>query len=529
MSVPPFIVCSGIRSPNAKGLCGAYEYRGAVEGRPCYHQCGISGGNYIWFTEDALEGPMWVATPKEVKLGGAPEKVIARSPHLARWPWEVENWSVCGRDATFIQQPKMRFSLPNPAAEILVTLPAGRPGSFAGTVTAKYHAAGFLNNRPAFQGADNVEPAGCPRGLGGSLRLFWMPNASRWMIGIVQEGGGVQNMVARSVPDDGSSWASLWPWEAANQNWEVPNDNTKGLEDGEAKWFLDNGIHVKLSSPGLYMHCEDDPTQGGDGGLQGFYEPKGMTNGRVFYMQKLRDSELAGFTGAKCLWFAEDRGQWVVTTANLLGNSRTVLARIHSRAWWPWEAHLGGTTSPQSMGSTPFACLPPWHGGTTVLASSRADWEVADEAGEFHQAPSTQIELDPNRRSAGVKAGENAKYPWAGAYTRAGILSARPFFLQSNEEKKKKKKDKNGANKNNQPARAWAWHPPTTPRYAIWYVEDLEQWVITEDFRLLDSLTVDARVSSSAWYPWEATGSWQVSDGAGSFMTDPQLCVEETE
>merc|ERR1712050_336078 len=105
-----------------------------------------------------------------------------------------------------------------------------------------------------------------------------------------------------------------------------------------------------------------------------------MTNGRVFYVQRLQDATLGGQgdTGPLCLWYAEDRGQWIITPAEQLGNSLVALARIASRAWWPWETHLGGSTSPALMGAVPFATLPEWHGGATVLASSRANWEVAD-------------------------------------------------------------------------------------------------------------------------------------------------------
>ena len=33
--------------------------------------------------------------------------------------------------------------------------------------------------------------------------------------------------------------------------------------------------------------------------------------------------------------------------------------------------------------------------------------------------------------------------------------------------------------------------------------EDNEQWVITEEFRLMDELVVDARCKDSAWMPWQ--------------------------
>lgn len=34
--------------------------------------------------------------------------------------------------------------------------------------------------------------------------------------------------------------------------------------------------------------------------------------------------------------------------------------------------------------------------------------------------------------------------------------------------------------------------------------EDNEQWVISEEFRLMDELVVDARCKDSAWMPWQA-------------------------
>lgn len=470
---------------------------------------------------------MWVVTPKEKGCGGAPDSVIARSAHLGRWPWEVEGWTVCGRGQTFVESPKMQFALLNPAAELVVTLPAVG----GGMVASKYRCAGLVHGRPAFRSVDDGgAAAGAADGDSGgasNLRLFWMSTSSRWMLGAVEDGGGVQNLIARSVPDDGSSWASLWPWEAEAQAWEAPTTTTKGLQDGDAKWIPEKGIHVKLSSPGVAFRCEDEEAPAG---IEGCYEQQGMCNGRVYYMQQLKDEQLDGFTGPKCLWFAEDRGQWVVTPPNLLGNSRTVMARISSRAWWPWEAHLGGSTSPHSLGATPFATLPPWHGGTTVLASGRASWEVADEeTGALRQAQGTLVELDPEARCARVRASDGARHPFMGLYVRAGIVSARPFFLQTQEDPKKKsnKKPAGKHRSQSQNTRAWAWKPPTEPRYALWYCEDPGQWVITEDFRLLDALTVDARVTDSAWFPWEVASIWEVADGLGGFVLDINMKVEE--
>jgi len=309
------------------------------------------------------------------------------------------------------------------------------------------------------------------------------------------------------------SWASLWPWEVHAHGWEAPTVATHGITDGDAQWLVQDTSKVSLASPGvLVSHDNKDGTRSS---LGGFYEPHGMANGRCFYLQQLKDAPLdadGDTAGPKCLWFAEDRGQWVLTTPDRLGDSRTVLARIFSRAWWPWEAHLGGSTSPGVLGAVPFATMPPWHGGSTVLSSTRAVWEVADASSSFQKSRGMAVDLDPDARCAVVKSADESSHPFLGIFERSGLLSSRPLFLQMREAKESKGK---------------TWKPPAEPRYALWYAEDLEQWVITEDFRLLDVLTVDARVSDSCWFPWDISADWEVADGSGSFVMDALLKVDE--
>jgi len=243
-----------------------------------------------------------------------------------------------------------------------------------------------------------------------------------------------------------------------------------------------------------------------------------MANGRVYYVLVPEESSLGKSTGPMCLWFAEDRGQWVLTDPTRLGDSREVLARIAARGWWPWELHLGGNTSPASMGSAPFACLPEWHGGGAILASARPGWEVADPAparGTFHKSKTMRVDLLAPKVLR-VKGAKGASHPFLGTYELKDVLSARPFYMQS---VAKVEADPNIMQLSDMPV-----VPPKC--YVLWYAEDLDQWVITEDFRLLDYTTVNARVADNAWFPSEAERRWEVPDGSGDFCVDPSLVVE---
>merc|ERR1711879_115645 len=98
-----------------------------------------------------------------------------------------------------------------------------------------------------------------------------------------------------------------------------------------------------------------------------------------------------------------------------------------------------------------------------------------------------------------------------GEYDRVGLLSARPFFLQAQRESEPSAKGKT----------------ERLPRYALWYAEDEEQWVITEDFRLLDPTSIDARATDSSWFPWDISElRWEIADGQGGFIEDINLAVE---
>ncbi|CAK9036348.1 unnamed protein product [Durusdinium trenchii] len=369
-----------------------------------------------------------------------------------------------------------------------------------------------------------------------SLWIFWMPKQGRWLLANVKPGGtGVQSVVARSLADDGSTWACFWPWEVRvpfynfqqflqilqfrcsmfsqveAEGWESPTADTIGLEDADAIWVPNRDIAVRLASPAIVIGTVDDlgapPVI-----ICGFYEPRGMANGRVYYVMVPEDISLERSTGPMCLWFAEDRGQWVITAPELLGDSSEVLARIPSRAWWPWEAHLGSNTCAAGLGSAPWATMPPWHGGAALLRGARVNWEVADPSGQFREANGMVVEIDcPDQ--AQVWARREASHPFVGVYERCGLLASRPYFLQTRASAKE--------------ARKKGRMDGDVPRYVLWYGEDNEQWVITEEFRLMDELVVDARCKDSAWMPWQAATTWEVSDGDRGFVSDIYVRVEE--
>lgn len=499
MAVPPLLRCQGVKSPHAKAINGIYEF-GAHCSKPCYKQVGVSSGNVLWFCDDSQEGPMWVISQKSMSIEDEPSGVVARSKHRKRWPWQVDEWQVCGRKGAFVDAPGMCFSIVLPSAELLVQAPSmdGLPA------TDFFRRAGFVNGKVAFKRAgDDADPA-VP-----ALRIFFMPKMGRWLLASTKEGAGIDTVIARSHVNDELNWVTLWPWEVEADAWESPTADTVGLDDGDAEWFPNRDILVRLSSPGINVGAVENH-DAPPAAICGYYEQRGMANGRVYYVMVPEDASLGKNTGPMCLWFAEDRGQWVITAPELLGDSSAVLARISSRAWWPWEAHLGSTTSAASISAAPFATMPPWHGGAALLAGARVNWFVADEKGGFREARNMIVELDCARELQ-VLAAEDAMHPFVGNYQMFGLIGSRPYFLQTQEAAEE----------------AQGLDGSDAARYAMWYAEDSENWVITEQFRLLDELVVDARCCDSSWFPWQAAMPWEVSNGDIGFVVDRNIKVEE--
>eukprot|EP00928_Gymnodinium_smaydae_P019153 TRINITY_DN17320_c0_g1_i2.p1 TRINITY_DN17320_c0_g1~~TRINITY_DN17320_c0_g1_i2.p1 ORF type:complete len:565 (-),score=107.04 TRINITY_DN17320_c0_g1_i2:96-1790(-) len=514
---PPLLRCVGVRHSGARALVGVYELYGVAGGRPCYRQIGVSSGNFLWYSEVADGGSMWVVTPKAaVAIGECPDSAVARCRSTARWPWEVDAWEVCNthcKKATFVASAKMRFVLVMPAAELVVSLPldpgatlrhadeAGRGGGAAfgaaGDVEeSRYRYVGDLSDHVAFRKAE----------MGGSERLFFMPAAKRWLVASVDDHGeGVRHVLARSRPVDDSSWASLWPWEVGAGMWETPSTRTVGLKDGDATWAIDPRVGIRLASPDLELR--------GSLILDGIYRPRGMVNGRVFYIQELQESSI--FTsGPVCLWYAEDRAQWVMTGPDQLGDSRVVRGRVKSCTWWPWEAHIGGTTAPESFGSAPLASSPAWQGGAAMLAGFQTQWEEIAEA-DGTLRPSSRLTVEPvfEHWFRVSSAKFSANYQFIGEYRFSGFISSRPFFVQRYVAAPKK--DAYDINLEDRARKR--------KRSAIWYAEATGYWVITSDFRILDCSSIHARVDDSCWFPWEAVSGWEVPDGAGGFITDWNL------
>mmetsp|Transcript_40615 Transcript_40615/g.63570 ORF Transcript_40615/g.63570 Transcript_40615/m.63570 type:complete len:547 (+) Transcript_40615:79-1719(+) len=484
MAVPPLIKCSGIHVPSARAANGVYEFQGTVWGRPCYHQAGISSGNHVWFAQEAYQGPMWVITPKLAGVGEAPTEVLAMSRSLARWPWEVDNWMVCSpHGSDLVAARNMRFNILNPVAEIEVQY-----ATAMGLSVARFRCAGDVNERPAYRRVHSED--------GIDQRLFFMPKMGRWLLADLKEdGGGIQTIVARSHFEDGTSWASLWPWGVEQGGWEKATCPTMGLQLGDAVFEQDKDMRIRMISPNIYF----TGLEGAPIDVQGIYEGRGMTNGRIYYLQQFENA-LSEKAGSLALWFAEDRGQWVITDADKLGDSTQVVARIASRAWWPWEAHLASTSSPALLGAAMLAAMPPWQEGAALLASLRPTWEMSDERGKFRKLKDMGAQFEQHKY-AHVTAGEGAQHKFVGNYSFAGLLSSRPFFVQDRKNRRK------------------------CLRFALWYAEDVERWVITKDYRLLDGNVVDARVDDSAWFPWDVNASWEVADGQGDFVPDILLRV----
>lgn len=480
--------------PAAKALNGVYEYQGVVGNRPVYHQIGISSGNLLWFVDITMGGPCWVVSPKSQGVTRCPDEVVARSGSVAPWPWEVGEWDVCNGLGGFApcrgndSAGEMRFAPLIPAAELLVSVP-GPEHEDGPYVPAAYRWSGEVNDRVAFR------RVGASDDSGAEMRLFFAKGRKRWMLAKLRpEGAGIDTVAARSLPDDGASWASFWPWAMDAGGWETTRTPTLGLDDGEAIFGIDLQAHVKLASPAVRVVGAADASVA----LEGVFEPRGMANGRVHYVTNPDDASCLDGAGPLCLWHDDERGQWVITTTEQLGDTRAALARLASRAWWPWEAHLGGSTSPSTLGAAPLSVAPPWHAGSAMLKGARRCWEVADRRGAFAEARGMGVELIFPKR-AEVVAAKGAAYGFLGAFTYSGLLSSRPFFTQV-----KKKSEGRGC-------------------HVLWYSEGSNQWVITADFRFLDTSSFDARVGDSAWFPWDVDIHWEVADGLGDFIQDVKL------
>lgn len=438
-----------------------------------------------------------MVTPKSDGVGPAPSRIIARSFSSARWPWDIDGWEACGlykgKATTFKPEPKMKFTLLLSVAELTVkmSVPSGLPGE---TTSERYRLCGRVADRVAFRQID-----GSPDVDG--LRLFFLPHQGRWMLcSVAGNGTGIESMIARSNPDDGSTWASMWPWCVEAQGWEVTTGPTLGMESMlEARWIEDRLMQVRVVSPNVRL--KDLPEFAKQ--WAGIYEARGMANNRCYYVQRIVQDAAAGFVDPLCLWFAEDRGQWVLTDTSQLGNSKSVYGRITSRAWWPWEAHLGGNTSPFGIGAVPFAAAPVWHEGAAMLAVLRQNWEVVDKSGVFRVArdPVMTVELMPEQWIEVASSVATATHEFLGAYEFVGLISARPYYVQH----KLKGVDQNR-------------------RHVLWYSEEFEQWVINLDYRLGDHTVVTTRADDSAWFPYE-TANWEIPDGDGDFVRDPFISV----
>jgi len=256
----------------------------------------------------------------------------------------------------------------------------------------------------------------------------------------------------------------------------------------------DPAMGIRMLTPGVTFAGVD----GADFAVGGTYASAGMCNGRCFWIQRMADA-MSDKACSMALWYAEDRGQWVVSGADKLGDSTQVVARIASRAWWPWECHLTSNSSPALMGAAMLAAMPEWIHGAAMLSQLRTTWEMSDAKGVFQPAKDMEVVCTIEKQLV-ITSVESSMHAFLGEYVYAGLLSHRPYYLQVKTSKK-------------------------VTRYAIWYAEDEERWVITNDYRLMDGTTIDARCDDSAWFPWEVAGSWDVADSMGGFVQDCLLKV----
>jgi len=481
--------------PAATGINGLYEYHGNHLGRPVYRQLGTTSRNFLWFAEDIPEGTMWVISPKTERLGGRAAQAIARNRSTARLPWEIqvtETWETCEmqRDektgamvGVFASAPSMFFELyiPIPKISVTVSLSQGAPSM------GVYSYAGLVQGNCLYR-QENPDAQ--------AVQMVWEANQKRWLIAETdkeagkkgaEDVGGIRAVLARSSRREGPL-ASL-PWQSPPGTWEVSNDPL-AVMGGD--FIPDKALKVSILAPDVRIVGATGPLAQ----LNGLYGQHCELNGRACWRHKLGEFGTVETGGPMSLWFSEDRGQWVFSTPELLGNDNKVCARINSRAWWPWEAHLGTSTSPGMLGSLPAADVPVGLSLAEGLAATRVCWEVADGRGGFSMDTKLRVMLEFEDDAVFQSTGPNARYAFLGRYACAGMLACRPFFLQS---------------------------PDADYHGVCWFDEEDNYWIITEDWQFMDKQAVNARCPDPAWFPWAVKASWEVPDGSGGFLKDANL------
>lgn len=471
--------------------------------------------------------------------------------------WEVCTDGVMRGESYFVAEPNMTFM---PSYHMVPELRVTVGSPFASPAQGVYRWAGIYNGRPHYRQVD--EGDGAPL-----LRLF-MPSGprddQRWVFAQVDASDEVSTVLVRSGrvgATAGPRNAQFLPWEVPRGFWEISRD-IETVRGGN--WIPDNDFRVGLRSPSIRVTgaggladprpspsplyaLADLPTEKLDGtavnegvvllrtgeagaaardgglsggvdaynnreyqyevaSLNGIYELAGETNGRCYYKQRFEDFYAGAPTvGPFILWYASERSMWVITSPEKFGDSRTVQARIVTRAWWPWEAASGGASSSSMLGAMPQYVLKTGMGTHEALAEAASgQWEVADGRGGFRVERRIQMsmEIDATWVDGFVikSEQEEAVYPFLGSYRKAGVLSSRLFFVQNRDDGK--------------------------TAYVVWYAEDRMQWVITGSTQLLVSSAVNARTGPEcAWFPWEISSRWEVADGQGGFLNDPFLHI----
>eukprot|EP00971_Amphidinium_carterae_P241975 4804307-Amphidinium_carterae.1 len=93
---------------------------------------------------------------------------------------------------------------------------------------------------------------------------FFVPHAKKgalWNCGFrnsQDEEGGVEMVFARSVPDSGCTWASIFPWAVEYGAWEKATTPTIGFVEVDTAFWPDPNMKVSLISPPVFVDVGDD-------------------------------------------------------------------------------------------------------------------------------------------------------------------------------------------------------------------------------------------------------------------------------
>eukprot|EP00397_Hematodinium_sp_SG-2012_P030838 GEMP01032688.1.p1 GENE.GEMP01032688.1~~GEMP01032688.1.p1 ORF type:complete len:464 (+),score=72.84 GEMP01032688.1:86-1477(+) len=446
----PFLVLKGEKESSDIPALGIYELQGQQCGKwPCYRQLGLGSKHRLWCYADWTEGedPYWVL---EDHLGEGLCFLHGDSPWTGQWA-----------TAEGIRVPSLQIEFPKAEPPLRVATES----PFGALIEGMYQCTGIDSSyHRRYRQLDDELSVQLWRSKGG------------WVFSHNDHEGNVKTIVARSRS---RSKGGESPWE---MQWELSRDP---MDEQGGNW-------VKASVSVLqqaYDHSEVRVCGGSFGNLlNGVFVEYGSYNGRPYWVQECDLDVISVDEGPFCIWFAQDRNEWLIGKPEHLGNSRFAYCRIESMAYFPWDCRM--PSSPKILNAATAYTL--GLSDAEMLTNCMATWEVCVEGDGTKWNPDTSLDIELIVPDSLTISGEfNAETRHLlGEYSYHGMLSSRPVYLGPQ---------------------------------ALWFCEDRDQWVISKRTSFMDATRVMCRSVSSMLLPWDTKALWEVTDWSGGFKVEPSL------